>query len=176
MLHPKNIKEQSRETKSIVVECFKRFLLGESVWFSEEPRALKRAWCELWANNSVFCVWLCKVKHVTSKFKKPSLENFNLLALGASELISEISHTFKGSKFQPVGVSEWQTAYLLCTVIPCLWRFNLVIEKNYLWACFAKHFVFGLDLTKNCVRFINHVGKVVVMQWKSESEIWLVLE
>jgi hypothetical protein len=31
------------DIESISVECFKRFLLGENVWFSEEPMALKRA-------------------------------------------------------------------------------------------------------------------------------------
>ena len=111
--------------------------------------ALKRA-------HLVFSVRFGKVKDITSEFKKSCLENFNLLTFGAGKFICQISHPFKGSKFQPVCVSERQTTYLLCTVISGLGSLNLVIKKNNLWACFAKYFVFGFDLAKYCVRFINH--------------------
>ena len=45
-IKPDNTKYEKlifHKIKIIDVECFKRYLLGENVWFSEEPRALKRA-------------------------------------------------------------------------------------------------------------------------------------
>ena len=87
---------------------------------SKKPMALKRA-------HLVFSVRLSKVKHITSEFEKSRLENFNLLTFCAGKFISQITYPLKGSKFEPVGVSERQTTYLLCTIISCFGSFNLVI-------------------------------------------------
>ena len=77
-----------------------------------------------------FAVRCGKVKDFTSEIKKSCLENYNLLTFGAGNFIYQISHSLKGSKFQSVCLSERQTTYLLCTIISCFGRLNLVIEKN----------------------------------------------